>query len=178
VFELTFRGLIRQPSSSNVGWTSSRRKDVRQSERQVSGSKGHAQAQLTPPFSTGRLVSKKPANGPFLAHQRWKEQEAERKAREARGEKPLPRAGSNSGWTVWRVLKWITLILVATMAAGNFLVKSPFWGYGDQMVKTYRNLVTVRAYCVDGRQILMTSFAAPKGLHARAACEIRWFRQI
>ena len=34
-------------------------------------------------------------------------------------------------------------MLAATMAAGNFLVKSPFWGYGDQMVKAYKNLVTV-----------------------------------
>lgn len=86
-------------------------------------------------------MSNKPANGPFLAHQRWKEQEAERKARQARGEKPL-RTTTTSG-TVWSALKWLTIVVVATMALGNFLVKSPFWGYGDQIVKTYKSLTTV-----------------------------------
>ncbi|KAI5454390.1 hypothetical protein NCC49_004444 [Naganishia albida] len=92
--------------------------------------------------STGRLVSNKPANGPFLAYQRWKEEEAERKAREARGEKPVRKPSANSKWTVWSVLKWLAILAIATMALGNFLVKSPFWGYGDQMVKTYRGFVT------------------------------------
>lgn len=69
----------------------------------------------------------------------------------------MPRTKSDADWTVWRVLKWIVLLLAATMAAGNFLVKSPFWGYGDQMVKTYRNLVTVsytKQYVVSASETL------------------------
>jgi hypothetical protein len=94
-------------------------------------------------LSTGRLVSKKPANGPFLAHQRWKEEEAERKAREARGEKPIRKINPKKQWTPSRIVKWLLILVAGTMALGNFLVKSPLWGFEDQMVKTYRSLVTV-----------------------------------
>ncbi|KAJ9104550.1 hypothetical protein QFC21_002047 [Naganishia friedmannii] len=91
---------------------------------------------------TGRLVSKKPANGPFLAHQRWKEEEVERKARKARGEKPLRKISPKKQWTPWRIFKWFLILIAGIMALGNFLVKSPFWGFEDQIVKTYRSLVT------------------------------------
>src|ERR1700712_173774 len=90
-------------------------------------------------ISTGRLVSKKPANGPFLAHQRWKEEEADRKAREARGEKPERKSSRKQQWTAWRIFKWLLILVAGTMAMGNFLVKSPFWGYENQIVKTYRS---------------------------------------
>lgn len=46
------------------------------------------------------------------------------------------------------MLKWLAILTFATMALGNFLVKSPFWGYGDQMVKTYKSLITVCAFGV------------------------------
>jgi hypothetical protein len=60
----------------------------------------------------------------------------------------VPKANPNSKWTVWSVSKWLAILTFATMALGNFLVKSPFWGYGDQMVKTYKSLITVCAFGV------------------------------
>lgn len=55
----------------------------------------------------------------------------------------MRKVNPNAKWTVWTVLKWLAILSIGTMVLGNFLVKSPFWGYGDQIVKTYRSITTV-----------------------------------
>jgi hypothetical protein len=88
---------------------------------------------LTSPFhitSTGRLVSNKPANAPFLAYQKYKEEQADIARRRAAGE-VIPEERLQWSWS--GALVTLVTLLCLTAAVGNFVTGSPVWGQAKQI---------------------------------------------
>ncbi|PWN23175.1 cytochrome b5 [Microstroma glucosiphilum] len=85
------------------------------------------------PSDPSRTVAYKKANTPFLAHARFKAQEAERR-REKRRQKGLPEDGDEEEEPLElpgprTVLKWMLLILIAVLAMGQFVTGDVLYGY-------------------------------------------------
>lgn len=85
------------------------------------------------PSNPSRTVAYKKANAPFLAHARFKAQEAERR-REKRRQKGLPEDGDEEEEPLElpgprTVLKWILLTLIAVLAMGQFVTGDVLYGY-------------------------------------------------
>ncbi|CDZ96325.1 Putative steroid membrane receptor Hpr6.6/25-Dx [Phaffia rhodozyma] len=90
---------------------------------------------------TGRYVSTKPANMPFLAHQRYKASKAAADAAAAAGKDENAngndgRTRSESQTTERGMLGWLKTVAWAIMLAcvlGRFITGSPVWGYEDEI---------------------------------------------
>lgn len=85
---------------------------------------------------SGRRVSQKPANKPFLAYQRFKQLESEKEERIKAG-RPLP-SDLPAPWTIWSFIKPLILLLLFTPVFGQFLTGSPAFGYEPQIRKAWR----------------------------------------
>ncbi|EUC57707.1 cytochrome b5-like heme/steroid-binding domain protein [Rhizoctonia solani AG-3 Rhs1AP] len=88
--------------------------------------------------SKGRLVSQKRANQPYLAYQKYREEEAKRveekagrkRLREekiARGEDPGPDVDSES-WSLWDVVKTLLVLVGLVALTGQLVTGSLLWG--------------------------------------------------
>lgn len=87
---------------------------------------------------TGRMISEKPANKPFLAWQRYKAAEAEKERRRAAGE-VLPEDVPKP-WTLSSYLLGAFFTIGFIGYVGNWVTGSPAWGYEAQIAKQWKQV--------------------------------------
>jgi len=89
--------------------------------------------------SKGRMVSQKKANKPYLAYQKYREEEAKRLADKeerkrvrdekiARGEEVGPAERDEDSWSLWDVIKTLLVIIGGIALTGQLVTGSLMWG--------------------------------------------------
>lgn len=76
------------------------------------------------PSRPGRYVKHKKANQAYLVHSQWREMQAEKRRREGVQEDEAIQAPS-----LWSVVKWSALVLLAALTLGVFVTGDPLYGY-------------------------------------------------
>lgn len=96
--------------------------------------------------SKGRLVSQKKANKPYLAYQKYREEEAKRLAEKeerkriraekiTRGEKVDPEEKDDDRWTLWDVIRTLIVIVGMIALTGQLVTGSLVWGARGRLVE-------------------------------------------
>jgi len=89
--------------------------------------------------SNGRLVSQKKANKPYLAYQKYREEEAKRLQEKeerkrvraeklARGEEVGPEERDEGVWSLWDIIKTLIVIIGGIALTGQLVTGSLVWG--------------------------------------------------
>jgi hypothetical protein len=94
------------------------------------------------------MISNKPANAPFLAYQKYKEEQADIARRRAAGE-VIPE--DKLQWTWSGVLLTLVALLSLVGAVGNFVTGSPVWGQERQIRRLMDTVWTVSNVSVVSR---------------------------
>lgn len=107
-------------------------------ERSLPG-KGPGEKQYTKTRDqTGRMISEKPANKPFLAWQRYKAAEEDKARRRAAGEvipEDVPKP-----WTLSSYLLAAFFTIGFLGYVGNWVTGSPAWGYEAAIAKQWKQV--------------------------------------
>lgn len=85
---------------------------------------------------TGKMISSKPANKPYLKHQAWKAREAARAAAP-----PSPAEDEQEPSRGWDLVKSVVWGLMLVCVLGKFVTNSPVWGYEADLQKAWTDYV-------------------------------------
>lgn len=112
-------------------------------------------------FRSGRLISKKPANAPYLNYKSWAQIESEKDTPQPPSvpandispnhvpvshSRPHPRSRTKQNtqpWTWKNYLLTVLIVLSSGAMMGNFLMGSPVWGYEAKILKKWNSWIHV-----------------------------------
>ncbi|KAN0064651.1 hypothetical protein ACQY0O_002281 [Thecaphora frezii] len=131
-----------QPSPPPPPPTSSQQRQRDQAETKKDAATATATRQETKrdvdPSNPGRMVASKKANQPFLAHQRWKEAQAAKRAKQGLppvAERKRDDMSGGGGGIVLSTIRSVLLGLAILVATGQFIAGDPLWGYRGKWVQ-------------------------------------------